>query len=89
LKHEIPDVLSSHGRHVKITQVKLNKVIMVQEDMDEKTLFKSKDITALIDQVQVKHQLHIKLGPAEQINQAIEEARENRQFNNIFSWEIW
>jgi TATA-binding protein-associated factor Taf7 len=65
LKHEIPDVLSSHGRHVKITQVKLNKVIMVQEDMDEKTLFKSKDITALIDQVRVKHQLHIKLGPAE------------------------
>ncbi len=38
---------------------------MVQEDMDEKTLFKSKDITALIDQVRVKHQLHIKLGPAE------------------------
>jgi TATA-binding protein-associated factor Taf7 len=69
--------------------VKLNKVIMVQEDMDEKTLFKSKDITALIDQVRVKHQLHIKLGPAEQINQAIEEARENRQLNNMFSWEIW
>jgi hypothetical protein len=66
---------------------------MVQEDMDEKTLFKSKDITALIDQVRVKHQLHIKLGPAEQINQAIEEAREeareNRQLNNMFSLEIW
>ncbi len=45
---------------------------MVQEDMDEKTPFKSKDITALIDQVWVKHQPHIKLGPAEQINQAIE-----------------
>jgi hypothetical protein len=29
--------------------VKLNKVIMVQGDMDEKTLFKIKDITALID----------------------------------------
>lgn len=85
----IQDVLSSHGRCVKITQVKLNKVIMVQEDMDEKTLFKSKDITALIDQVWVKHQLHIKLGPAEQINQAIEEARENRQLNNMFSSEIW
>jgi hypothetical protein len=69
--------------------VKLNKVIMVQEDMDEKTPFKSKDITALIDQVWVEHQPHIKLGPAEQINQAIEEARENRQLNNIFSWEIW
>jgi hypothetical protein len=62
---------------------------MVQEDMDGKILFKSKDITALIDQVRVKHQLHIKLGPTEQINQATEEARENRQLNNIFSWEIW
>lgn len=51
--------------------------------MDEKTLFKSKDITALIDHVRVKHQLHIKLGPAEQINQAIEEARENRQLKGL------
>ncbi|KAH8959682.1 hypothetical protein BDL97_06G089600 [Sphagnum fallax] len=52
---------------------------MVQEDMDESTLINSKDITGLIDQVRIKHRLHIKLGPAERIKQAIEEAREKRK----------
>ncbi|KAH8946219.1 hypothetical protein BDL97_12G082200 [Sphagnum fallax] len=52
---------------------------MVQEDLDENTLINTKDITALIDQLRVKHQLQIKLGPAERIKQAIEETREKRQ----------
>jgi hypothetical protein len=52
---------------------------MVQEDVDESTLINSKDITGLIDQVRIKHRLHIKLGPAERIKQAIEEAREKRK----------
>ncbi len=52
---------------------------MVQEDMDENTLINTKDITALIDQLRIKHRLHIKLGPAERIKQAIETAREKKQ----------
>jgi hypothetical protein len=52
---------------------------MVQEDMDENTLINTKDITALIDQLRIKHRLHIKLGPAERIKQAIEAAREKKQ----------
>jgi len=52
---------------------------MVQEDMDENTLINTKDISALIDQLRIKHRLHIKLGPAERIKQAIEAAREKKQ----------
>ncbi len=52
---------------------------MLQEDMDENTLINTKDIAVLIDQLQTKHQLQIKLGHAERIKQAIEDAREKKQ----------
>lgn len=51
---------------------------MVQEDMDEETLINSKDITVLVDQLRIKHRLHIKLGPAERIKQAVEVARDKK-----------
>ncbi|XP_024389101.1 uncharacterized protein [Physcomitrium patens] len=51
---------------------------MLQEDMDEYTLINSRDITVLLDQLRSKHRLHIKLGPAERIKQAIEAAKEKK-----------
>ena len=51
---------------------------MLQEDMDENTLINSREITTLLDQLRSKHRLHIKLGPAERIKQAIEVAREKK-----------
>lgn len=51
---------------------------MLQEDMDEYTLINSRDMTVLLDQLRSKHRLHIKLGPAERIKQAIEAAKEKK-----------
>jgi hypothetical protein len=51
---------------------------MLQEDMDEYTLINSRDITVLLEQLRSKHRLHIKLGPAERIKQAIEAAKEKK-----------
>ena len=51
---------------------------MLQEDMDEYTLINSREITVLLDQLRSKHRLHIKLGPAERIKQAIEAAKEKK-----------
>ncbi|KAG0571727.1 hypothetical protein KC19_VG037500 [Ceratodon purpureus] len=54
---------------------------MLQEDMDEYTLINSRDLTVLLDQLRSKHRLHIKLGPAERIKQAIEAVKEKK--NNM------
>ncbi|KAG0594049.1 hypothetical protein M758_UG043300 [Ceratodon purpureus] len=51
---------------------------MLQEDMDEYTLINSREITVLLEQLRSKHRLHIKLGPAERIKQAIEAAKEKK-----------
>jgi hypothetical protein len=51
---------------------------MLQEDMDEYTLINSRDISVLLEQLRSKHRLHIKLGPAERIKQAIEAAKEKK-----------
>jgi hypothetical protein len=51
---------------------------MAYEEVDEDTLLNSKDVGSLLEKIQVKHQLPIKLGPAERIKQAIEEAKEKK-----------
>ncbi|KAH8957546.1 hypothetical protein BDL97_07G097300 [Sphagnum fallax] len=51
---------------------------MAHEEVDEDTLLNSRDVGSLLEKILAKHQLAIKLGPAERIKQAIEEAKERK-----------
>jgi hypothetical protein len=51
---------------------------MAHEEVDEDTLLNSRDVGSLLEKILAKHQLAIKLGPAERIKQAIEEAKEKK-----------